>query len=155
MDTRPWYQRYAWLWFAAMSAVGLVGGAVLFARPESAGALFARFGYPLPAVIEADPAAAAYFEFVAHWTSTATLGFNLFGLLIAATAFRRGERWAWYACWFWPAFFTAHFATYQSGFRYAQVAWVVISVAVLLATRPERRERAGAPGVASAARGSA
>ena len=27
---------------------------------------------------------------------------------IAATAFRRGERWAWFAFWVWPVFFVVH-----------------------------------------------
>jgi len=27
---------------------------------------------------------------------------GLLGMFVAATAFRRGERWAWYAMWLWP-----------------------------------------------------
>jgi amino acid transporter len=27
---------------------------------------------------------------------------------VAATAFRRGERWAWWAFWIWPLFFVVH-----------------------------------------------
>ncbi|TDK85267.1 hypothetical protein EUA03_22950 [Mycolicibacterium mucogenicum] len=38
----------------------------------------------------------------------ASTGMGLFGLLITATAFRRRERWAWWALWFYPVFWTAH-----------------------------------------------
>lgn len=31
---------------------------------------------------------------------------------VAATAFRRGERWAWVAFWVWPVFFVVHGAAF-------------------------------------------
>jgi hypothetical protein len=51
----------------------------------------------LPTAVAADPAAIRYVDFIGHWESTGTLGFDLFGLLTALTTFRRGERWAWLA----------------------------------------------------------
>lgn len=74
-------------------------------------------------------------EFISHWATTGTIGFDLLALLVAVTAFRRGERWAWFAFLYWPVLFTTHFFTYESGFRYAQLVWVTLSVAALLATR--------------------
>ena len=32
----------------------------------------------------------------------------MFGLLITTIAYRRRERWAWFALWYYPAFWTAH-----------------------------------------------
>ena len=38
----------------------------------------------------------------------ASLGMGLFGLLITTIAYRRRERWAWFALWYYPVFWTAH-----------------------------------------------
>jgi hypothetical protein len=70
-------------------------------------------------------------------------------LPIAVTAFRRRERWAWLAFWYWPVLFATHFVTYESGFRYAQLVWLTLSVAALLATRRKVWDR---PSAAAAAR---
>jgi len=38
----------------------------------------------------------------------ASIGLGLFGILIAVIPYRRGERWAWYALWFYPVFWAIH-----------------------------------------------
>ena len=38
----------------------------------------------------------------------ASIGMGLFGLLITLIAYRRRERWAWFALWYYPLFWTAH-----------------------------------------------
>jgi len=38
----------------------------------------------------------------------ASIGMGLFGLLIATIAYRRRERWAWFALWYYPVFWAAH-----------------------------------------------
>ena len=38
----------------------------------------------------------------------ASIGMGLFGLLITTVAYRRRERWAWFALWYYPLFWTAH-----------------------------------------------
>ena len=38
----------------------------------------------------------------------ASIGMGLFGLLITTIAYRRRERWAWFALWYYPVFWTAH-----------------------------------------------
>jgi len=39
---------------------------------------------------------------------TLLLGMVVFGLAIILTSFRWGERWAWYALWYYPIFFVLH-----------------------------------------------
>ena len=39
----------------------------------------------------------------------ATIGLGLFGTLISIIPFRRRERWAWFALWFYPLFWLAHY----------------------------------------------
>ena len=38
----------------------------------------------------------------------ASIGMGLFGLLITTMTYRRRERWAWFALWYYPLFWTAH-----------------------------------------------
>jgi hypothetical protein len=38
----------------------------------------------------------------------ASIGLGLFGGLVALVPYRRVERWAWYALWFYPFFWAAH-----------------------------------------------
>jgi hypothetical protein len=132
---QTWQERAAWIYFALLAGSVLPVALLAYAAPSSTIDLWARFGHELPASIAAEPDAVAYVEFIGHWASTGTIGFDLFGLLIAVTAFRRGERWAWLAFWYWPVLFATHFVTYESGFRYAQLVWLTLSVAALLATR--------------------
>lgn len=134
MRTERWYERAAWIWFAGVSGTVLPLALWTFLNPASGTALWARFGYALPASVAADAAATEYVTFISHWSTTMTIGFDLFGLLIAVTAFRRGERWAWVAFCYWPLLFATHFVTYRSGFRYAQLLWLLMSLAALAAT---------------------
>ena len=54
---------------------------------------------------------------------------------IAGTAFRRGERWAWWAFWVWPLFFVVHGAA----FFVVDYLFAALGVAALMATAPSRR----------------
>ena len=38
----------------------------------------------------------------------ASAGLGLFGMVIVLVPYRRRERWAWYALWFYPLFWAAH-----------------------------------------------
>ncbi|WP_423181235.1 hypothetical protein [Arthrobacter sp. NyZ413] len=38
----------------------------------------------------------------------ASIGFGFFGALIVLVPYRRTERWAWYALWFYPVFWLVH-----------------------------------------------
>jgi hypothetical protein len=38
----------------------------------------------------------------------ASIGLGLFGGLIVVLPYRRAERWAWFALWFYPVFWVAH-----------------------------------------------
>src|SRR3954452_17569004 len=66
----------------------------------------------------------------------ASAGLGLFGVLIAAIPFRRGERWAWYAFWFYPVFWTVHLAgRLPPGKDHVhQIVFIVLSLTGLLIT---------------------
>lgn len=63
---------------------------------------------------------------------------GLFGLAIAVTAFRRGERWAWIAMLVWPVFFAVHVAVF--GTWLPDGVFFVLAVAALALTASGLRE---------------
>jgi hypothetical protein len=72
----------------------------------------------------------------------ASIGLGLFGVLMAAIPFRRGERWAWYAFWFYPVFWAVHliWRLPPGKDHIHQVVFIVLSLIGLLSTaRPTRR----------------
>ena len=78
----------------------------------------------------------------------ASIGMGLFSLLITTIAYRRRERWAWFALWYYPVFWTAHLiGGLPPGKEHVhQIVFIVLSLAgLLLPVReffPRRRERA-------------
>ena len=64
----------------------------------------------------------------------ASLGLGLFGMLIVLVPFRRRERWAWYALWFYPVFWALHLAGNlpPGNDHIHQVVFIVLSLAGLL-----------------------
>ncbi len=57
-------------------------------------------------------------------------GMSFFGAAITLTAFRRGERWAWFVLWYYPAFFAAH--TLASGIAISGTPLLLLSMLGLL-----------------------
>jgi hypothetical protein len=64
----------------------------------------------------------------------ASIGLGLFGILITLIPFRRGERWAWFTLWFYPAFWVVHLVgRLPPGKDHVhQVAFIVLSLVGLL-----------------------
>jgi hypothetical protein len=77
----------------------------------------------------------------------ASIGMGLFGLLITTIAYRRRERWAWFALWYYPVFWTAHLVGgLPPGKEHVhQIVFIILSLAgLLLPVReffPRRRAR--------------
>lgn len=63
-----------------------------------------------------------------------SIGMGLFGLLIALIPFRRRERWAWFALWYYPVFWSAHLlgGLPPGQDHIHQFAFIIISMAALL-----------------------
>ena len=64
----------------------------------------------------------------------ASIGLGLFGGLLSLVPYRHRERWAWFALWFYPVFWTVHlFGGLPPGTdRIHQVVFIVLSLAGLL-----------------------
>jgi uncharacterized membrane protein HdeD (DUF308 family) len=76
----------------------------------------------------------------------ASIGMGLFGLLITTMAYRRRERWAWFALWYYPLFWTAHLlGGLPPGKEHVhQIVFIVLSLAGLLLSVREFFPRGGA-----------
>jgi uncharacterized membrane protein HdeD (DUF308 family) len=76
----------------------------------------------------------------------ASIGMGLFGLLITTIAYRRRERWAWFALWYYPLFWTAHLVGgLPPGKDHVhQVVFIILSLAGLLLPVREFFGRRGA-----------
>jgi len=70
----------------------------------------------------------------ARSVGVASIGMGLFGILITVIAYRRRERWAWFALWYYPVFWIAHFVGHlpPGKDRVHQVVFIVLSLAGLL-----------------------
>jgi uncharacterized membrane protein HdeD (DUF308 family) len=64
----------------------------------------------------------------------ASIGMGLFGLLITMIAYRRRERWAWFALWYYPLFWTAHLVggLAPGKVHVHQVVFIILSLVGLL-----------------------
>jgi hypothetical protein len=83
-------QRASTLFNIAWISLAIIGVAIL---------LFGLITTALPA--SSDP---PYMRAI----GVASIGMGLYGLLITLIAYRRRERWAWFALWYYPLFWTAH-----------------------------------------------
>jgi uncharacterized membrane protein HdeD (DUF308 family) len=64
----------------------------------------------------------------------ASIGLGLFGLLITLIPYRRRERWAWFALWYYPIFWSAHlFGRLPPGQDHIhQIVFILLSLIGLL-----------------------
>jgi hypothetical protein len=75
----------------------------------------------------------------------ASIGMGLFGVLITMIPYRRRERWAWFALWYYPLFWTAHLlGGLPPGKDHVhQVVFILLSLAGLLLPAREFFPRRG------------
>lgn len=125
-------RRHGWWAFVLVAVTGIVPGVLLMAEPSALEALVTWFGHELPDGV----VGSAGGDVLARWIGTVLLGANLFTLAIVAGPYRRRERWAWRVLWYWPATFVAHAMLYGEGARAPQLAWAVVTAAVLWVGRP-------------------
>lgn len=110
-----WYQRYAWVLFLVVSFPFLIFGisALLFGLslsdfpvgiPGGPDAVSALTGHPWDQVLSENPTAVTLLRGVSRVAGLGLLGLAVFVLFVSVTAFRRGQRWAWFALLVVPGF---------------------------------------------------
>jgi uncharacterized membrane protein HdeD (DUF308 family) len=78
----------------------------------------------------------------------ASIGMGIYGLLITMIAYRRRERWAWFALWYYPVFWTAHLVggLPPGNEHIHQIVFIVLSLAGLILPVREFIPRRGGRG---------
>jgi hypothetical protein len=103
-----WFERNAWAIFTGLMVIIVVfglgdlqQGGTTFVSGEMV--LFARLtGATWDELRVADPGAAHFVDYQVRIGGIYLAMIGALTLAICLTAFRRGERWAWYAMWVWP-----------------------------------------------------
>lgn len=141
MAAEPVYERYAWILFAIIGILTLaiaIGDVVLGAGGDPA-TTEAVTGISWGQLQATDPAVANLVDLHARVVGVWLMGFALVTILIAATAYRHGRRWAWYAFWSWPLVaalvFLLYFVFVEEGTPpplYSSPAILALSLAGLL-----------------------
>ncbi len=72
--------------------------------------------------------------------ATFAAGMAVLGIAITLTGFRRGERWAWLALWYYPVFFVIH--VLALGVVIPDAIFAALSAMALLLARPVQPDRA-------------
>lgn len=135
------YERHAWLLLFISGLPLLFVGVVHLVsdRPLAAGLGFVEgnLGVTWEELVAGSPATAIAILGFMKVMAVFAMGFSLLFLSVVATSFRRGERWAWYAAWLYPAGLLgfASIATIYQGWGSAEWFLVVVtpSITILMA----------------------
>jgi len=130
----PWYHKYSFLVFILIGLIGVSQAILMLVNPESGINLLAGFGYEIPDSLMNQPAGRDFTLFLVQWIGAVLFGGDFLTLCIAVTAWRRGERWAWFAFLYWPLLFITHFSLYRPGpHKYPPLMMLVLVVITMLA----------------------
>ncbi len=129
---------FAMVVFSLIAAIGVAMALQQAIKPQRSFFFLRKIsGFNFAPIINGDPAIQQAFRVWMSWQASALLGANVLTFFVAYMAFHDGHFAAWLALWYWPVLFLWHFVLYpkQSPFRYVQLLWLGLSVAVLLIVR--------------------
>lgn len=115
MHNNPWYEKYSFIVFLLIALIGMAQAIQMMIAPETAVNLLADFGYVVPAALLNESAGTAFYLFLIQWIGAVLFGGDFLTACIALTAWRKGEKWAWFAFLYWPFLFIYHFSLYRPG----------------------------------------
>jgi hypothetical protein len=109
------YEKYAWVIITVLGVLIMVGGIPhsmgVNSDPETPESII---GMELSEFEVSTPGFFELYDFYFRAGGWSDMGFAFFIIVISATAYRRGERWAWYILWSLPVFFLGHAAITMS-----------------------------------------
>lgn len=138
------HERYAWVLLLLVGVGALAIGVGDFALQQSGDTemVAAVTGMPWAQLQASSPVVANLVDLLARVLGAWLIGFALLGIAISITAFRGGERWAWFAMWSFPLVMSLVFMAFLTADRvgggstppalYSAPGLVVISSAGLL-----------------------
>ena len=109
------YEKYAWILLFAIGIIVLLTAVPhalgIYTDPET---VLRISGMTLNQLKDSNPAFFNLYIFYFSFGGLSDLAFAFFIIVISRTAYRKGEKWAWYALWFIPAFFIGSVAITMS-----------------------------------------
>jgi hypothetical protein len=136
--------RYSWVLLFVIWALHLVLSArdffpglqdVCFCLPGGETPIVSSTGMTWTGLASSDPRLAGFLASTLFDDGVSGVGLAIFGMLVSATSYRKGEKWAWYASWTMPAgILAAQLNIYQlTGSETVLVLAVIFTAVSLLA----------------------
>jgi len=105
------YEKYAWVIITVIGVLIFVGGVPHTLGINSSPDIVESFaGMTMSDSRESNQNFYGLYDFYFRAGGWSDMGFAFFVIVISATAYRRGERWAWNILWSVPVFFLGHAA---------------------------------------------
>ena len=105
------YEKYAWVIIAIIGALILAGGIPHVLGDNSSPEIVESFvGMSISEFKASNQNFYDVYDYYFRGGGWSDMGFGFFVLVTSATAYRRGERWAWNILWSVPVFFLGHAA---------------------------------------------
>ncbi len=146
MRDNPWYHRYSFLVFLMIAGIGMSQAVQMMVAPESGYNLLAGFGYPLPEGLSTGPVGRDFTLFLIQWIGAILFGGDFLTACIALTAWRKGDKWAWFAFLYWPFLFLYHFSLYRPGPHKYPPIFMLVLVVIALSVNARRFLATGGSG---------
>lgn len=124
------YEKYAWVIPFGLGLFQLVGTILFILDPrllaDAENAVMSLTGEPFSTLLVDSPGVASYIYYLIRLFAFFGAGFSGLLMFISATAYRKGERWAWYATWLLPMLFLLDFANDYVVLAYFDVNSILI-----------------------------
>jgi hypothetical protein len=130
------YEKYAWVIPFVMGLFFLLSMAATFISPriltEAEGAVESLTGSTFSQLAASSPGIANYIYYLIRILAIFSAGLGAFLMVVSATAYRKGEVWAWYLTWVVPVLFLLDVSNDYLAFRYVDFGSMFIA-AILVA----------------------
>ena len=105
------HEKYSWIIIFVIGVLILVGGAPhALGVNTDPGIVESIIGLAMSEFKVSNPNFYDLYDFYFRAGGWSDMGFAFFVVVISATAYRKGEKWAWYILWSVPVFFLGHAA---------------------------------------------
>ena len=130
------YEKYAWVIPFVMGLFFLVSMSVTILFPViltgAEGAVQSLTGSTFSQLAASSPGLGNYIYYLIRVLAIFSAGLGAFFMVVSATAYRKGEVWAWYLTWVVPVLFLLDAVNDYYAFRYVDVSSMVIAAILVV-----------------------
>jgi len=110
------YAKYAWIIFFVFGLLSVITAPILLSgRPPNPPSPEGTTGLTLPEIGTRIPGILGYISSISRQLGNFMLAMGVLLMGIAAVPYRKGEKWAWYACWILPVLLVIQLANSRGG----------------------------------------